>query len=213
MTVAFVCVSVILINVFALALALLLTKGLKGSAFFRSLFFMPNLIGGIVLGWIWNLILNGFLMSLGTNLYAKPAYGFWGLVLVTCWQQVGYMMVIYIAALMNVPVELTESAQIDGANKWQTIKNVTIPMIVPAITICTFLTLTNGFKLFDQNLALTGSSVPEDQLLALDIYQTMFNNAAGNMGIGQAKALVFFLIVAAISGLQVFLSRKKEVQA
>jgi raffinose/stachyose/melibiose transport system permease protein len=174
---------------------------------------MPNLIGGIVLGWIWNLILNGFLMSLGTNLYAKPAYGFWGLVLVTCWQQVGYMMVIYIAALMNVPVELTESAQIDGANKWQTIKNVTIPMIVPAITICTFLTLTNGFKLFDQNLALTGSSVPEDQLLALDIYQTMFNNAAGNMGIGQAKALVFFLIVAAISGLQVFLSRKKEVQA
>jgi raffinose/stachyose/melibiose transport system permease protein len=213
MTVAFVVVTVLLINVFALALAILLTKGLKGSSFFRSLFFMPNLIGGIVLGWIWNLILNGFLTALGTNLYANAQFGFWGLVLVTCWQQVGYMMVIYIAALMNVPVELTESAEIDGASKWQTIKSVTIPMIVPAITICTFLTLTNGFKLFDQNLALTGASVPEDELIALDIYTTMFNNASGNMGPGQAKALIFFLIVACISGLQVFITRKKEVEA
>jgi raffinose/stachyose/melibiose transport system permease protein len=213
MTTAFTVVSVITINVLAFALALLLTKGLKGTNFFRSLFFMPNLIGGIVLGWIWNLLLNGILLNFNTNLTANPQYGFWGLVIVMNWQQVGYMMVIYIAALMNVPVELNESAQIDGANKRQTTFHITIPMVVPAITICTFLTLTNGFKLYDQNLALTGTSVPEDELLALDIFQTMFTNAKHNMGIGQAKAVLFFFIVALISGLQVFMTRSKEVEA
>jgi raffinose/stachyose/melibiose transport system permease protein len=212
MTVAFTVVSVITINVLAFALALLLTKGLKGTNFFRSLFFMPNLIGGIVLGWTWNLILNGILVKFNQNIY-MGYNGFWGLVIVMNWQQVGYMMIIYIAALMNVPVELNESAQIDGASKWQTTLHVTIPMVVPAITICTFLTLTNGFKLYDQNLALTGTTAPQDELLAMDIFVTMFNNPTGNMGIGQAKAVVFFIIVAAISGLQVFATRSKEVEA
>jgi raffinose/stachyose/melibiose transport system permease protein len=213
MTTAFVVVSVLTINILAFLMALLLTKGLKLTNFFRSLFFMPNLIGGIVLGWIWNLILNGVLFRFGTNLYANPAYGFWGLVIVMNWQQVGYMMIIYIAALMNVPIELNESAEIDGATRLQTTLHVTIPMIVPAITICTFLTMTNGFKIYDQNLALTGTAVPSDQLLAMDIFTTMFNNPAGNMGPGQAKALVFFLLVAIIAGAQVFATRKKEVEA
>jgi raffinose/stachyose/melibiose transport system permease protein len=216
MTTAFTAVSVITINVIAFALAVLLTKGFRGTNFFRSLFFMPNLIGGIVLGWIWNIILDNIFQQMGTSLYANPAYGFWGLVLVMNWQQDGYMMVIYIAALMNVPVELNESAQIDGANRRQTTFHITIPMVVPAITICTFLTLTNGFKLYDQNLALTGTSMEADELLALDIFQTMFASsysAKGNMGVGQAKALVFFFIVAAISGMQVFATRSKEVEA
>ncbi len=212
MTVAFTAISVITINILAFGLALLLTKGLKGTNFFRSLFFMPNLIGGIVLGWIWSLLLNGVLLNFNQNIF-MGFNGFWGLVIVMNWQQVGYMMIIYIAALMNVPVELNESAQIDGASKWQTTLHVIIPMVVPAITICTFLTLTNGFKLYDQNLALTGTSAPDCELLALDIFQTMFTDPLGNKGIGQAKALVFFIIVAAISGLQVFATRSKEVEA
>lgn len=211
-TVAFVVVSVLTINIFAFLLALLLTRGLKLTNFFRSVFFMPNLIGGIVLGYIWNLLINGILNAFGTNIYANPAFGFWGLVVLMNWQQVGYMMVIYIAALMNVPQDLTESAQVDGAGKFAIVKNITIPMIAPSITICTFLTLTNGFKLYDQNLALTGYSVPENQLLALNIFNTMFNENNGNMGPGQAKAVIFFIVVASISFLQLYTSRKREVE-
>lgn len=213
MTVAFVVVTVLLINVGAYLLALLLTKGLKGTAFFRAIFFMPNLIGGIVLGYIWNLLLNGILLKFDTNLSSKVSYGFWGLVLLTCWQQIGYMMVIYIAAINAVPNEVLESAKIDGASRFRTTTSILLPMTLPAITICTFMTLTNGFKLYDQNLALNGRTAVDNQLLALDIYSTMFNAADGNMGPGQAKAVLFFFMVALISYAQVSMSKKGETEA
>ena len=171
---------------------------------------MPNLIGGIVLGYIWKMILNGILQTWNSNLSMNPWYGFFGLVILMNWQQVGYMMIIYIAALMNVPTDLNESAEIDGANKWQTTWHVTIPMVIPSFTICSFLTLTNSYKLYDQNIALSGNS-PETNLLAADIVSTTISH--GNLGPEQAKAVVFFVIVAAISGLQVMLTRRKEVEA
>ena len=211
-TAAFAAVCIVTINVFAFLLALLLTQGLKGSNFFRSLFFMPNLIGGIVLGYIWQLLINGILNSFNQTIISNPQYGFWGLVIVMNWQQIGYMMVIYIAALMNVPTDLNESAAIDGANAFQRTVHVTIPMVLPSITICTFLTLTNSFKLYDQDLAFNGTST-DTRLLANDIFVTMFNTSTGNMGPGQAKALIFFLIVALISGAQVYFTRSKEVEA
>jgi len=213
MTVAFVIVTMLIINVCAYLLALLLTKGLKGTSFFRAIFFMPNLIGGIVLGYIWNLLLNGILLQFDQNLTSKVSYGFWGLVLLTCWQQIGYMMVIYIAAINGVPNEVLESAKIDGASRFKTTTHVLLPMTLPAITICSFMTLTNGFKLYDQNLALNGRTSPDNMLLALDIYSTMFNAGDGNMGPGQAKAVVFFFMVALISYAQVSLSKKGETEA
>lgn len=211
-TALFAVVSIITINFNAFILALLLTKGLKGSNAYRSIFFMPNLIGGIILGYIWRILLNGVLGWFDQNLSTNPAlYGFIGLVILMNWQQVGYMMIIYIAALMNVPSDLNESAEIDGATKLQTTLHVTIPMIVPSFTICTFLTLSNSFKLYDQNIALSDFS-NKTNLLAADIVQTG-RYFGSNLGPEQAKALVFFVIVAAISGLQVFLTRKKEVEA
>ncbi len=206
----FAIISIVTINFNAFILALLLTKGLKGSNTYRSIFFMPNLIGGIVLGYIWKLILNGILQAMGTNLSANPWYSFFGLVILMNWQQVGYMMIIYIAALMNVPTDLNESAEIDGASKFKTTMHVTIPMVIPSFTICTFLTLTNSFKLYDQNIALSGSGASTN-LLAADIVATLAPN--GNLGPQQAKSLVFFLIVAVISGIQVFATRSKEVEA
>ena len=211
-TAAFTVVSVLLINVLAFAVAMLLTKGIKGTNIFRTVFFMPNLIGGIVLGYIWQLLLNGVLAHFQKTLAYSSKYGFWGLVILVCWQQIGYMMIIYISGIQNIPGELIEAAKIDGATSGQILKNVTIPMVMPSITICTFLTLTNGFKLFDQNLALTnGEPSNMSELLALNIYNTFYGRT-GFEGVGQAKAVVFFILVALIAVGQNYLTRSKEVQ-
>lgn len=211
-TALFTVVSVVLINVLAFLVAMLLTKGIRGTNIFRTVFFMPNLIGGIILGYIWQLLLNGILAHYSRTLTYSSVYGFWGLIILMCWQQVGYMMIIYIAGIQNIPGELVEAAKIDGATSLQVLKNVTIPMVMPSITICTFLTLTNGFKLFDQNLALTnGAPSRMSEMLALNIYNTFYGRT-GYEGVGQAKAVVFFLIVAVIAMAQNRLTRSKEVQ-
>ena len=212
-TVLFTIVAVLTINIIAFGLASLLTKGIKGTNVFRTVFFMPNLIGGIVLGYIWQLIINGVLIKFGVDITFEAAYGYWGLVVLMNWQQVGYMMVIYIAGIQNIPTELNEAARIDGANNWQVLKRVTIPMVMPAITICTFLTLTNSFKLFDQNLALTkGAPGKQTAMLALDIYNTFYARV-GSEGVGQAKAVIFFLMVGLIAFIQLRLTRTKEVES
>ena len=211
-TTAFTVVSVVLINVIGFAVALLLTKKIKGTNIFRTVFFMPNLIGGIILGYVWQLLLNGLLLQINKTLTYSSVYGFWGLVILMCWQQIGYMMIIYIAGIQNIPGELIEAAQIDGANKGQLLKNVIIPMVMTSITICTFLTLTNSFKLFDQNLALTnGEPSNMSEMLALNIYNTFYGRT-GWEGVGQAKAVIFFILVGAIAMIQNRLTRSKEVQ-
>lgn len=211
-TVKFTVVSVITINVFAFFLALMLTKALKGTAFFRTVFFMPNLIGGIVLGYIWNLLINSILGVFGVDITYSADYGFWGLVFLMNWQLIGYMMVIYIAGIQNIPRELYEAAKIDGASSLRTLRNITVPMVMPSVTICLFLTLTNSFKLFDQNLALTGGApARETAMLALDIYNTFYGRT-GWQGVGQAKAVVFFLIVAIIAFIQLKITGRKEVE-
>ncbi len=211
-TAIFTVVSVLLINVLAFTVAMLLTKGIKGTNIFRTVFFMPNLIGGIVLGYIWQLLLNGILAHFQKTLTYNSAYGFWGLVILMCWQQIGYMMIIYISGIQNIPGELIEAAKIDGATSGQILKNVTIPMVMPSITICPFLTVTNGFKLFDQNLALTnGEPSNMSELLALNIFNTFYGRS-GFEGVGQAKAVVFFILVALIAIGQNYLTRSKEVQ-
>ena len=211
-TTAFTVVSVVLINVIGFAVALLLTKKIKGTNIFRTVFFVPNLIGGIILGYVWQLLLNGLLLQINKTLTYSSVYGFWGLVILMCWQQIGYMMIIYIAGIQNIPGELIEAAQIDGANKGQLLKHVIIPMVMPSITICTFLTLTNSFKLFDQNLALTnGEPSNMSEMLALNIYNTFYGRT-GWEGVGQAKAVIFFILVGAIAMIQNRLTRSKEVQ-
>lgn len=212
-TVKFTVVSVISINIIAFVLALLLTRDVLGTNTFRTIFFMPNLIGGIVLGWIWQVILNGFLLKYEATLVSDPKYGFWGLVILMNWQNVGYMMIIYIAGIMNIPSDLIEAAQIDGATKWTTLIHVTLPSIMPSITICSFLTLTNGFKLFDQNLALTnGGPGKTTEMVALNIYNTFYNRV-GFEGVGQAKAVIFTVIVATLALTQLHFTRAKEVEA
>ncbi len=212
-TVKFTIVSVITINIIAFLLALLLTKGLKGTNLFRTVFFMPNLIGGIVLGYIWLMIINGVLDAFGVSITYDPKYGFWGLVILMNWQLIGYMMIIYIAGIQNVSPDLLEAADIDGATNWQKLTKITIPQVMPSITICTFLTLTNSFKLFDQNLALTaGAPGKKTQMLALDIYNTFYGRI-GFQGVGQAKAVVFFIIVAVIALAQLYFTRSKEVES
>ena len=211
-TIKFTVVSVITINIFAFALALLLTRALKGTTFFRTVFFMPNLIGGIVLGYIWNLLINAILGIFGYDITYDADFGFWGLVFLMNWQLIGYMMVIYIAGLQNIPNELKEAATIDGASSFSILKNITIPMVMPSVTICLFLTLTNSFRLFDQNLALTGGApARETSMLALDIYNTFYGRI-GWQGVGQAKAVVFFLILAIISLIQLKITSGKEVE-
>ena len=211
-TALFTIVTVLLINIFAFAVAMLLTKNIKGTNIFRTVFFMPNLIGGIVLGYVWQLLLNGILAHIQKTLTYSSKYGFWGLVILMLWQQVGYMMIIYISGIQNIPGELIEAAQIDGANKVQLLRYVTIPMVMPSITICTFLTLTNGFKLFDQNLALTnGGPDKMSEMLALNIYYTFYGRT-GWEGVGQAKAVIFFIIVGVIALIQNKLTTSKEVQ-
>lgn len=212
-TVKFTIVSVITINVIAFLLAMLLTKGLKGTNGFRTIFFMPNLIGGIVLGYIWLMIINGVLSFAGLSITYDASYGFWGLVILMNWQLIGYMMIIYIAGIQNVSPDLLEAADIDGATSFQKLIKITIPQVMPSVTICTFLTLTNSFKLFDQNLALTaGAPGRQTQMLALDIYNTFYGRV-GYQGVGQAKAVVFFIIVAAIALTQLYLTKRKEVES
>ncbi len=214
-TVAFTAVSTVAINVLAFAVALLLTRGIRGTNAFRTTFFMPNLIGGIVLGYIWQILLNGVLMLAEKPLLAlDPKAGFWGLVILMCWQQIGYMMIIYIAGLQSIDDALLEAARIDGATSRQILRRIKIPMVMPAVTICTFLTLTNGFKLFDQNLALTGGQPNHaSELLALNIYTTFYGRSGPQWkGIGQAKSVIFFLLVVGISLIQLRLTHSKEVQ-
>lgn len=214
-TILFAVVSIILINVIAFGLALLLTKELRGTNIFRTVFFMPNLIGGIVLGYIWQILINCILSLASKPLLAlNSSAGYWGLIILMCWQQIGYMMIIYIASLQNVPSDLVEAAEIDGANTWDVLWKIKLPMVMSSVTICVFLTLTNSFKLFDQNLALTGGDPNHStEMLALNIYQTFYARAGALFkGYGQAKAVIFCILVIAISMLQLKLTKSKEVQ-
>ncbi len=208
----FTIVTTIVINVIGFAIAYMLTKAIKGSTLFRSVFFMPNLIGGIILGYVWQLLLNGVLSKWGASLTFSEKYGFWGLVILVSWQQIGYMMIIYIAGLQAVPSDIIEAAQVDGATGSQRLFQVILPMMMPTITVCTFLTVTNGFKLYDQNLALTnGAPSNKSELVALNIFRTFYGRV-GYEGVGQAKAVVFFLIVAAVALIQNKLTTSKEVE-
>ena len=210
-TCLFTIVAVITINLLAFALALLLTRKIKGTNIFRTIFFMPNLIGGIVLGYTWQQMINALLYQYETTIVSNAKYGFIGLVVLMNWQMIGYMMIIYIAGIQNVSPDLLEAAEIDGATSWQKLTKVTIPMVMPSITICMFLTLSNSFKLFDQNKALTnGAPMKKTELLALNIYNTFYDRP-GYEGIGQAKAVMFFILVAVIALLQLRLTRSKEV--
>lgn len=211
-TILVVVASVITVNLFAFTIAKLLTQKLRGTNIFRTIYFMPNLIGGIVLGYIWQILLNGILEKFGLTLTFSERYGFWGLTVLMCWQQAGYMMIIYIAGLSSIPEDLIEAAGIDGANSTQTLFKVKIPMVMPSFTICTFLTLTNSFKLFDQNLSLTnGAPSQNSELLALNIFNTFYGRV-GWEGVGQAKAVLFFIIVVVIALFQLRLTRDREVQ-
>ena len=211
-TVKFAIVSVVLINLFAFSLALLLTRAIRGTNLYRTVFFMPNLIGGIVLGYIWLFIINGILINFGVDITYSAKFGFWGLVVVTNWQMIGYMMIIYIAAIQSISTEQLEAAQIDGANSWQILKSIIVPLVMPAFTICTFLTVSNSFKLFDQNLALTnGAPGRASSMLALDIFHT-FYGTFGYEGVGQAKAVMFTIFVAVVVLLQLRISRSREVE-
>jgi len=221
-TAVFAVVSLAIINVLAFMVAYVLTLGIKGSNIFRTVFFMPNLIGGIVLGYIWSMIFDGVLSQFDTSILQESTWGFWGLIILLCWQQIGYMMIIYIAGLQSVPGDMLEAAKIDGASGAQTLFRVIIPNVMPSITICTFLSLTNGFKLFDQNLALTGgqpfiiqpdgSAIKTTEMLALNIYSTFYGQGASAPGYAQAKAVIFFILVAALGLLQLSFTRKREVQ-
>ena len=211
-TVKFALASVITINLFAFLLALLLTQNITGTNIFRTVFFMPNLIGGIVLGYIWQLIINGVLYKFDYTITSNANFGFWGLVILMNWQMIGYMMIIYIAGIGNIPTSITEAAKVDGAGSLTTLFKIIIPSVMPSITICLFLTITNSFKLFDQNLALTaGAPSGRTRMVALDIYETFYSRN-GYEGVGQAKAVIFFLLVAAIALTQLILTRRKEVE-
>lgn len=211
-TALFAIVSLLVINVIAFALALALTQKMRGTNLFRTVFFMPNLIGGIVLGYIWQLIFNGILAQYSQAINLNEWYGFAGLVILVSWQQIGYMMIVYIAGLQSIPTDVLEAAEVDGAGPWERLKSVIVPMMMPSITICTFLSITNGFKLFDQNLSLTaGEPSKLSELLALNIYNTFYGRT-GWEGVGQAKAVIFCLVVVAIGLIQLRVTRSKEVQ-
>ena len=211
-TTLFTIISIITVNIIAFTLAYLLTRKIKGTNFFRTVFFMPNLIGGIVLGYTWQSMINAVLAKYGTTLVADAKYGFIGLIILMNWQMIGYMMIIYIAGLQNVPTELIEASKIDGATKWQTLRHVTIPMVMPSITICLFLTLSNSFKLYDQNLALTAvAPMHKTEMLALNIVNSFYGRSNFE-GVGQTKAVMFFIIVACIALSQLYYTRKREVE-
>lgn len=212
-TVKFTVVCVITINVIAFLLASALTKKLPATNGLRTVFFMPNLIGGIVLGYIWQLIINGVLSRFDVTITSDASYGFWGLVVLTNWQLIGYMMIIYIAGIQNIPSDLIDAAKVDGASSFDVFRHVTLPMVMPSVTICLFLTITNSFKLFDSNLALTdGAPSKQTSMLALDIYKTFYART-GWQGVGQAKAVVFFLLLAVISLVQLRITRSREVES
>ena len=214
-TVLFAVVSILSINILAFALAVLLTQKLRGTNVFRTVFFMPNLIGGIVLGYIWQILINCVMTILEQPLLALNATaGYWGLIILMGWQQIGYMMIIYIAGLQNVPDSLIEAAEIDGANRLQTLFKIKIPMVMSSVTICIFLTLTNSFKLFDQNLALTGGDPNHmTDMMALNIYNTFYARSGMQWkGYGQAKAVIFCALVIFISLFQLRATRSREVQ-
>lgn len=211
-TVKFTIVSVVTINIFAFILALLLTRGIKGTNIFRTTYFMPNMIGGIVLGYVWLAIINSVLYNFGVTITFNPDFGFWGLIIMMNWQLIGYMMILYISGIQNIPEEIFESARMDGANGFQILKNITIPLVRPAATITLFLTMSNSFKLFDQNLALTnGAPAEQTTMLALNIYKTFYGRN-GWEGVGQAKAVIFSILVGIIGLTQVYFSRNKEVE-
>ena len=212
-TVRFAILAVITINVIAFSLALLLTKTIPGTKIFRTVFFMPNLIGGIVLGYIWQVIINGVLYNFEYSITSQATFGYWGLIILMNWQMIGYMMIIYIAGIQNIPTDILEAAQVDGANAFTTLRRIIIPSVMPSVTICLFLTITNSFKLFDQNLALTaGAPAGRTEMVALNIYNTFYGRN-GYEGVGQAKAVVFFLIVALIALIQLKLTQRKEVES
>lgn len=206
-------VSIITVNLFSFSIAWILTRKLRGTNFFRTVFFMPNLIGGIVLGYTWQVILNSLLQKYGATIITDWKYGYFGLLLIINWQLVGYMMIIYIAGLQNVPPELIEAAELDGAGRWEVLRHVTLPMVMPAITICIFLTLSNTFKMYDQNLALTaGGPANKTEMVALNIVNTMFREV-GAEGVGQAKAVLFVVVVVVIAMVQLSITRRREVEA
>ncbi|WP_082233280.1 carbohydrate ABC transporter permease [Halobacillus massiliensis] len=218
-TTKFAVVAVILLNIFGLALALIVTRNIKSNNLLRTIFFMPNLIGGLILGFIWQFIFisvfgdvadltgiegfNGWLSTANT--------GFWGIVILTCWQMAGYIMIIYIAYLENIPKDLIEAAKIDGASSFQRFKNITFPLVAPAFTISMFLTLSMSFKIYDQNLSLTnGGPANQTQMVAMDIVNTAFSD--NDMAFAQAKAVIFFLIVSVVALTQVYYNKKREVE-
>ena len=212
-TALFAVVSLVIINVIAFAIALALTQKIRGTNIFRTVFFMPNLIGGIVLGYIWQLLLNGVLALWDRSLTTSAVYGFWGMVILMCWQQIGYMMVIYIAGFQSLPTDLIEAAQVDGASNGQIMRRIIIPLMMPSVTVCSFLTVANGFKMFDQNLALTnGAPSNASEMLALNIYRTMYSRT-GFEGVAQSKAVIFFIIVAVVAFIQNRITTSKEVEA
>ncbi|PZD94300.1 sugar ABC transporter permease [Paenibacillus sambharensis] len=220
-TVRFTIVAVVLTNLMGFILALLLTQGLKLRNMLRTLFFLPNVIGGLLLGFIWQFIfIKGFSAIgdlTGLSFFNLPWLGdeqtaFWGVVIVSVWNGAGYLMIIYIAALINVPKDLSEAASIDGATAWQRLRHITVPLIMPAVTICLFLALSWSFKTFDVILSLTkGGPYNSTQSVALNIYLEAFQN--NRYGLGTAKALVFFIVVALITTLQVWLTKRREVHA
>ncbi|AHU89232.1 carbohydrate ABC transporter permease [Trueperella pyogenes] len=206
-------VSIVTVNVFAFAIAWLLTRKLRGTNFFRTVFFMPNLIGGIVLGYTFQVLFNSLLAQHATTIISNWKYGYWGLIILINWQLIGYMMIIYIAGLQNVPPELIESAELDGAGRWGVLRHVTIPMVMPSITICLFLTLSNTFKMYDQNLALTnGAPMGQTEMVALNIVKSMFFEV-GQEGVAQAKAVIFVVVVVVIAMFQLKATRSREVEA
>jgi raffinose/stachyose/melibiose transport system permease protein len=207
----FTVVSVIIINVAAFFLALLLTRGYRGTNAFRTVIFMPNLIGGIVLGYIWQVIINGFLGIFDETILNNAKYGFWGLVILSNWQFIGYMMIIFIAGIQSIPNDVLEAAKIDGAGPMRTLGKIIVPLVMPSITITLFMTITNSFKMFDQNLALTdGGPGRQTAMLSLDIFKTFYGRP-GWQGVAQAKALMFFIMVVIIAMVQISITRKREV--
>lgn len=220
-TLKFTVVTVVVTNILALILGLLLTRPMRGRNTLRTIFFLPNVIGGILLGYIWQFIFTKGFKTIGEmtgwHLFelpwlGTPETGFWGLVIVFVWQTTGYMMVIYIAAIVGVPKDLMEAATIDGATYFQTVRKVIMPLVMPAITVCLFLTTSGAFKMFDLNLSLTkGGPGTSTQSLAYNIYaEALVNN---RYGLGTAKAMLFFFAVSIIAVTQVWLTKRKEVEA
>lgn len=222
-TILFVVLNMILVNVVAFCLALLCTQKIKGVSFFRAAYFLPNLIGGIVLGYVWQFVFNNVLIRFTNNISLLAATGpaFACIIIVYIWQYAGYIMLIYVTGLTQIPGEILEASQIDGANALTTLFKIKIPMIASTITICTFLTLTSAFKQFDVNMALTNGAgavagfmgkflTNGTQMLALNIYNTAISK--NSYALGQAKAILFFILLACVSIIQVRISNKKEVE-